>query len=166
MDKFNYISSHSRADGFVMGVPYPIYSNACGTGNRNLCLNKCDAIHATAVIPCNFKINTKKNKAKDKCFDSAAQKRNACKSKCPSADQACIEEKNNPSGGVSDEPVKDEAPEKEPVDSGSSEGSGDNGSGIKKVDGKKFLLYSAVVVAGVAGISLLVWGVASAVKHN
>lgn len=76
MDKFNYISSHSRVDGFVMGAPYPIYSN-CGGGEFS-------NFSAGAVATCNLRYppprtKSAKKKAYQDCLVSEQKKIDAKK---------------------------------------------------------------------------------------
>lgn len=154
MDNFSRIfSSISGGDDSAA-----VFFSACGTGRRNLCLNKCTRDHSG--VGCNLKINKKK---RDECFAASRRKRDACKANCPSADQACIDEKNNPSGGSSEpEPILEaEIPEKD-----ISTDTGGEGKSRISDDAKKAFLYAGIAVGSIAGLTLLIWGVASALKPS
>ena len=159
MDNFSQIFSSFNNGGDNSAVEF---FSACGTGRRNLCLNKCTRDHSG--IGCNLKIS-KKNR--DACFAESRRKRDACKANCPSADQACIDEKNNPSGGGAYEPESTEVlevPEKETPEKDG--GSGKGAKGMMSGDTKKVLLYTGIAVGSIAGLTLLIWGVASAFKTS
>jgi hypothetical protein len=163
-----------------MGVPYPIYSNAGGAG----CKAKCDVLYGDVAkakchtqyikVPCTWNCSKHPDKPCCKhnkqvpinianCKKNVDAKRASCKAECDL--KAGAGAGGNEPTSPPEEPIKDEAP----VDTTNSDsGNGNNsGSGAKKnVDGKKILLYSGIAIAGIAGISLLVWGVGSAIKGN
>lgn len=178
MDRFGRIMSYSSANGLgVMNSPFPIYMNAGGAG----CKAKCDVLYGdlakakchTQYIkqPCGCTKSSCDCKFGSKCCQHNKQvpinianckknvdaRRASCKADCDAKAGGGVGDEPMPA----DEPIKDEAPEKEPVDSGNGGGAG---AGAKKVDAKKILLYSGIAVAGIAGISLLIWGTWSAIK--
>lgn len=183
MDRFNHIASHSRLDGFVMGVPYPIYSNAGGSG----CNAKCDVLYGdvaktkchTQYIkqPCTWNCSKHPEKPCCKhnkqvpinitnCKKNVDAKRASCKAGCDV--KAGVGEGGGGGFGV-DEPTPTEMPTKDEVPDSDTAGTGGGnggGSGAQKVDGKKILLYTGIAISAVAGTSLLICGTMTLISES
>jgi hypothetical protein len=141
------------------------FSNACGTGARNFCLNKCDVAHGDIQYNACLLSHVGRKDNREKCRAEVGAKRASCRNGCPKADQECIELKNNPPSGYTPEPPS--PPESPPSDtSGSGDGTGTEARSDSGEVAKKVLIYTGVAVAGIAGLSLLIWGISSAVKKN
>jgi len=172
-DGFEVMSNRLNPESASRDLYLDEYSNACGTGKRNLCLNKCDVLHGDVVkLKCDAKHPFNQSKRR-KCKDEVVAKRASCKNKCPKADAQCIEEKNNP-------PILDEPDYTDPPDTGNGLGTGTGtGAGTGQGGGrggateklsddkaKNILIYSSIALVGVIGISVVIWGISSAIKPS
>ena len=99
-NEFDLMHSRLNPESISMVFASNGYSNACGTGQRNLCLNKCDVLHGDIQYNACVLSHLGRSDNKAKCRNEVAAKRNACKNGCPKSDAECIESKPSGTFGI------------------------------------------------------------------